>query len=78
MGPLMRTLTRLVERGRGCLRSTHGAHAPLMGPAFHSSGPRSIHRAARHDPRQNLADEHEANSDSAPGATHADRLRARG
>ena len=35
MGPLMRTLTRLVERGRGCPRSTHGAHAPLMGPAYH-------------------------------------------
>ena len=65
MGPLMRTLTRLVERGRGCLRSTHGAHAPLMGSTFH-------------DPRQNLADEHEANSDSVPGTPHADRLHARG
>ena len=65
MGPLMRTLTRLVERGRGCPRSIHGAHAPFMGPTCH-------------DPRQKLADGHEANSDSAPGTPHADRLHARG
>ena len=64
MGPLMRTLTRLVERGRGCPRSTHGAHAPLMGPTLHSSGrvprstPETRQRArsqlrfrARHAPR---------------------------
>jgi len=35
MGPLMRTLTRLVEHRRGCLRSTHEAHAPLMGSTYH-------------------------------------------
>ena len=44
-GPLMRTLTRLVERGRGCLRSTHGAYAPLTRPTLHSRGPRSTHEA---------------------------------
>ena len=78
MGPLMRTLTRLVERGRGCLRSTHGTYAPLTRPTLHSRGPRSTHGV--HVPRSQhkLADGHKANSDSAPGATHADRLRARG
>ena len=78
MGPLMRTLTRLVERGRGCLRSTHGTYAPLTRPTLHSWDLRSTHEA--HVPRSQhkLADGHKANSDSAPGATHADRLRARG
>ena len=91
MGPLMRTLTRLVERGRGCPRSTHGAHAPLMGSTYHSRGPRSTHGvhvplmgSTYHDP-----------STSAPtgtkptpiprqarptriGCAHADRLCVRG
>ena len=41
MGPLMRTLTRLVEHRRGCLRSTHGTYAPLTRPTLHSWGPRT-------------------------------------
>ena len=91
MGPLMRTLTRLVERGRGCLRSTHGTYAPLTRPTLHSWGPRSTHEA--HAPL--MGSTYHDPSTSSPtgtkptpiprqarptriGCAHADRLCVRG
>ena len=71
MGPLMRTLTRLVERGRGCPRSTHGAHAPFIGPRA------TIH--ARNSPTGTKPTPIPCQArPTRIGCTHADRLCVRG
>lgn len=44
MGPLMRTLTRLVERGRGRPHSTYKAHAPARCPSLRLAASRSTQR----------------------------------